>query len=212
MQRDLYRMIQEYCASQSSAPDEVLTEIERRTHLETVTPQMIAGSYQGLLLEMLSRMIQPTQILEIGTFTGYAAVCLARGLAPGGRLTTIEVDPEREPQIRQSIQQAGLADKVDLVIGDAMHIVPSLNEVFDLVFIDAGKRDYPAYFDMAVDKTRTGGYILLDNVLWGGKVVTDPDDNDAAVIHQLNTRIAGDPALRCIMLPVRDGMTIVEKC
>jgi predicted O-methyltransferase YrrM len=201
----------QYCFEHSTQPDDVLRDLERETNLSTVTPQMIAGPYQGRLLELLASMCSSRRALEIGTFTGYAAICIARGLQQDGHLDTIEINPEREALIRKYLSIAQLNDKVTLHIGDAFEIIPTLGDRFDFIMIDAGKKDNEAYFDLLVPLLDSGGLMILDNVLWGGKVISDPDDNDARAIADLNRKISRDERVDCIMLPIRDGITLIRK-
>ncbi len=201
----------DYCERHTTPPDDVLFEIERNSYLRTVTPQMITGRYQGVLLEMISRMVAPRRALEIGTFTGYGAICIARGLHPDGTLTAIEVNPEREGLIREHLGLAGITDRVDLRIENAFDFLKTTTDTFDLIYIDAGKRDNPEYYRRSIDALDRGGIIILDNVLWGGKVLTQPMDTDTQTIHELNRFIASDDRVDVIMLPVRDGISVVRK-
>ena len=207
----LFNDVQEYCRQHSRPSNPALPELERETNLTTVTPQMIAGPLQGKLLEMIVCMTRAKQILEIGSFTGYGAICLASGLVPGGCVHTIEVNPEREPLIRKYISIAQLEDSIELHIGDAFKVIPQLNMTFDLIFIDAGKRDNPEYYELAIEILNPGGVVIIDNVLWGGKVISDPGDNDAILISNLNKKISRDERVTSIMLPIRDGMSIAIK-
>ena len=200
-----------YCTEHSTQPDKLLRDLERESNLSTVTPQMIAGPYQGKLLEMIVRIKCAARALEIGTFTGYAAICIARGLAEGGSLHTIEINPERESLIRKYLKLAEVEEQVELHIGNAFDIIPNIDGSFDFIFIDAGKRDNETYYDLLKPRLEQGGLMLLDNVLWGGKVVEDPDDADARSIMRLNDKIAADDSVECIMLPIRDGITLIRK-
>jgi predicted O-methyltransferase YrrM len=201
----------QYCVDHTTSADDVLLALERETHLTTITPQMIAGPYQGKLLEMLSRLIQPQRALEIGTFTGYAAICIARGLGKKGILDTIEVNPEREEIIRKYLDLAGVADQVTLHIGNALDIIPMLKQQYQLIFVDAGKKDNSRYYEMTVDLLSPGGLLIVDNVLWGGKVIQDPGDKDTRHILEFNRLVADDLRVECVMLPIRDGMTLIRK-
>ncbi len=200
-----------YCAEHTSTHDDVLKALERETHLTTVTPQMIAGPYQGKFLEFISRMVQPNRALEIGTFTGYATICIARGLTGNGVLETIEVNPEREDIIRKYLKLATVEDRVNLYIGDALTIIPKLIQQYQLIFIDAGKKDNARYYALTVDLLSPGGLIIVDNVLWGGKVIKEPNDKDAMHIREFNNIVSDDPRVECVMMPVRDGMTLIRK-
>lgn len=212
MQR-LDATIFDYCEQWSTAPDQVLYELERETHLKTLAPQMLSGALQGQLLRLLSQLQQPRSVLEIGTFTGYAAICLAQGLALGGRLRTIEVNPELEYLIRKYLHKAGLEDRVELYIGDAMQVIPELPGTFDLVFIDAGKQYYQDYYGLIIDRVEVGGLIIADNVLWSGKVATSlrETDVDTQKLHAFNAALQADERVDSLLLPVRDGLLVARK-
>ena len=202
----------DYCLAHSSDVNPVLHELERETHLRTLSPQMLSGPYQGMLLRMVSMMIRPRRALEVGTFTGYTTVCIGEGLADGGLLHTIEINDELGPLIRKYVQKSGLEEKIQLHLGDAADIIPVLDEVFDLVFLDAGKLDYPVHYELALAKTRTGGFILADNVLWDGKVAGgDEKDETARVLRTFNDMVQDDPRVENILLPVRDGLMLMRK-
>ena len=205
--------ISKYAEMHSGTEDPLLEELHRQTHLKTVHPQMISGPLQGALLQMISTMVRPHRILEIGTFTGYATICLSRGLAEGGKMTTIEVNDEVEEICRKYFEKAGIADRIDLVIGNALEMVPQLRETFDLVFIDGNKEHYPRYYAQCLEKTRPGGYLLIDNVLWGGKVIGESlgKDRSAQIIDLLNKDIHNDPRVENVLVPVRDGLMVVRK-
>jgi len=188
-----------------------LYRLERETHLRTLSPQMLSGHLQGQLLRLLSTMIQPRLALEIGTFTGYSAICIAGGLAPGGILHTIEANAELSYIIEKYVAEAGLADRIQLHVGNALEIVSTLDGPFDLVWIDAGKLDYADYFDMVFDKVSPGGYILADNVLWSGKVIAENRDADTQALHEFNQKIHADPRVENIILPIRDGILLARK-
>ena len=210
---DLLNKINQYCENHTSRQLPLLHQLERETHLKTLAPQMLSGHLQGQFLGMLSKIQQPRAILEIGAFTGYAAICLAQGLPEGGTLHTIEANPELEYLIRKYISLAGLDEKIHLHIGDAREVIPALPGPFDMVFIDAGKQDYIQYYDLVIDKVPRGGLIIADNVLWSGKVVSDEreQDQDAVSIHQFNEKVQRDERVENIMLPLRDGLLIARK-
>ncbi len=203
--------IDNYCAQHTAPPSSVLYDLERETYLKTLAPQMLSGHLQGTLLQFLSEMIRPKLILEIGTFTGYSAICLAQGLREGGKLHTIDVNPEVQYLVDKYIRRAGLEDKITFHLGDALDIVPTLPDGFDLAFIDAGKQQYLDFYELILPKIRPGGYLLADNVLWDGKVIADVDDADTIAIRQFNQRIQDDNRVRNIMLPIRDGLSIMRK-
>jgi len=203
--------IQQYAEQFTSPETEALQKLNRETHAKVLMPRMLSGHLQGQFLSMLSKMIQPERILEIGTYTGYSAICLASGLKENGILHTIDVNEELEPMVRNYFAEAKVADKIQFHIGNAMEIIPSLHETFDLVFIDADKENYSNYFDLVIDKVRKGGFILADNVLWSGKVLEDKKDKDTAAIHAYNQKINTDPRVENVLVPIRDGIMIARK-
>jgi predicted O-methyltransferase YrrM len=205
--------LEQYILDHTSPEDPLLAELNRETWMRTVHPQMMAGHLQGRVLEMISRMIRPKRILEIGTFTGYATICLARGLAESGRLITIERDDEITDFARGYIEKSGLSDRISLLQGDARMIIPELNESFDLVYLDAEKDEYMEYYNLVLPKVRGGGFILADNVLWGGKVVrkTEPGDHFTKGILAFNQSIRDDERVEQLILPVRDGIMLIRK-
>jgi caffeoyl-CoA O-methyltransferase len=197
----------------TSAESDLLVRLSRETHFVSTTPGMLSGNIQGNLLRMISRMIQPVSILEIGTFTGYSAICLAQGLHPDGVLHTIDNNPEVADLAKKYFTEAGLTDKIVQHSGNAMQILPSLSGPFDLVFIDADKENYVDYYKAVFPKVRPGGFILADNVFWYGKVM-DPDalnDKETRGIAAFNLYIKNDPAIEHILLPIRDGLMLVRK-
>ncbi len=203
--------IENYIEQFSSQEDEVLRELSRETHLKIQMPQMVSGNIQGQFLEMFSRMLQAKQILEVGTFTGYSAICLAKGLVADGLLYTIDINEELQPMCARYFEKANLSSKIKHLIGDAQKIIPSLNETFDLVFIDADKINYSNYYDLLFDKVRIGGYIIADNVLWSGKVIDDKKDKDTLAIHEYNQKVSSDSRVKNFILPLRDGLNITQK-
>jgi predicted O-methyltransferase YrrM len=204
--------IHQYCKEHSSDQGELLWALERETHLKTLAPQMISGPLQGKLLEFLSKMIQPKFILEIGTFTGYSALCLAKGLQHGGKLTTIEVNRELRPIIEKYIQLAGFEEQIQLFIGKAEQWIPDLpDNFFDLIFIDAGKKQYQEHYELVLPKLKLGGWIFCDNVLWSGKVIQPDADKETSAIHAFNESIAKDGRVEKVLLPLRDGLYIIRK-
>ena len=205
------KKLSKYCIEHSSIPSEVLDSLERETHLKTLSPQMISGPLQGQLLALISHMVGPRHILEIGTFTGYATICLAQGLKSGGKITTIESNKELKWLAIKYFSEAGILDKVDYINGDARKMIKSLDQHFDLVFIDAGKQDYAYYYDEVFDKVNSGGVILVDNTLWSGKVVSIQKDNDTEIMDHFNKKIASDTRVEVVILPIRDGFTIIRK-
>lgn len=202
-----------YILSHIEPEDGILRELDRETHLKVVGARMISGHLQGQVLSLLSKMIRPKYILELGTFTGYSAICLAKGLQDGGKLITIEIDDELESFANKYFEKAGIQQKVEQRIGPALEIIPTLKETFDLVFIDAHKPEYPAYYDAVFDKVISGGYIIADNTLWSGKVLDEPaaDDFQTLGIIQFNEMVRNDNRVEKVILPLRDGMTIIRK-
>ncbi len=205
------KKIYEYCEAHTSPVSKVLRKLERETHLKTLAPQMASGAFQGKLLELLVRMSQPKVVLEIGTFTGYSSICIGTALAEDAVLHTIEANRELQAIIQEHIKVAKLDHKITTHVGDALEIIPTLDLMYDMVFIDAGKRDYERYFDLVIDRLRPNGIILADNVLWSGKVVDKKKDNDTRIIDQFNKKVNEDPRVENITLPIRDGLTIAVR-
>ncbi len=203
--------IEDYALAHSQPESEVLKKLNRETHAKILQPRMLSGHMQGNLLSMFSKMIQPKQILEIGTYTGYSAICLAQGLQEDGKLHTIDINEELEKIVRSYFNEAGLANKINYYIGNALDIIPSINETLDLVFIDADKKNYSTYYDLVFDKVRKGGYIIADNVLWSGKVLDEKMDADTRAIDNFNKKIHADDRIEHMILPLRDGLMIVRK-
>lgn len=187
-----------------------LRQLEWRTELETTQPQMLSGYLQGQFLAMLSRMLRPKRIVEIGTFTGFSALCLAHGLAEGGELHTLEINPELAELAQSFWEKAGLKERIHLHIGNAIELLDEIEGPYDLVFIDADKLRYPDYYDLVFPKVPIGGYILIDNVWWHGKLF-DKKDKRAEAIRGLNQRIQEDERVHNVFLPLRDGLMLVEK-
>lgn len=210
----LHPDIENYAQLHSSPESEILQKLNRETHARILRPRMLSGHMQGKLLEMISCMLQPERILEIGTYTGYSAICMARGLKKNGKLITIDHNPELEEFTRSFFKEAGLSDKIEYLIGEAVDILPTLNGPFDLAFIDADKENYTFYYEHVLEKLKPGGVILADNVLWSGKVLSedaangDPEAN--ALIH-FNKFVQNDQRAENLLLPFRDGLTIIRK-
>lgn len=203
--------LEEYIHQYTSEVSEVLSDLERNTYKDVLMPNMISGKVQGRFLSIISKMMRPTHILEIGTFTGYSAICLAEGLVENGKLVTIDIEEERAEMVQQAIQTAGFQDKISPVIGNALEIIPTLEDSFDLVFIDADKVNYSRYFDLVIDKVRAGGVILADNVLWKGKVVEGKKDKNTDAIKKFNEEIYQDERVESVILSIRDGITLIYK-
>lgn len=209
----LPKEIEEYALKNSDAELDVLHRLNRETHVKMTMPQMLSGHMQGLMLQMFSKMIQPKNILEIGTFTGYSAICLAQGLQEGGKLHTIDVNEEFQDIILRHVKEAGLERRIMLHIGPAVNILPTLNEPFDLVFIDADKENYSTYYDMVFPKVKQGGYIIADNVLWSGKILNSPMkmDKETKSLYDYSRKIHDDSRVEKVLLPLRDGLMIARK-
>jgi caffeoyl-CoA O-methyltransferase len=205
--------LSQYAEAHTSPEPEILNELNRETHAKILMPRMLSGHLQGQLLSMISCMIQPEQILEIGTYTGYSAICLADGLKPNGSLHTIDINDELAAMVNHYISKANLTGKIKTYTGNALDIIPTLHKTFDLVFIDADKINYSAYYDLVFDRVRKGGYILADNVLWSGKVLDDAAkmDNDTQAITAFNKKIHNDKRVQHVLLPVRDGLMLIRK-
>ena len=204
-----------YISQHSDPGNKALSWIECQTNIRTNHARMLSGAVQGRFLTMLVEMLRPESILEIGTFTGYSAVCLAAGLPQGGHLDTLEVNDELEELILEGFDRAGLADRITLHIGDARQTLAELagKRLYDMVYIDANKRDYCEYYELVFDMVRPGGFILADNVLWDGKVCQDPlpQDRQTIGIARFNDMIMADPRVESVILPVRDGLNIIRK-
>jgi len=205
--------IETYITDHTSPEDDLLKRLNRETHLKVINPRMLSGHVQGRFLEMISKMIRPKRILEIGTYTGYSAICLAKGLAGNGILHTIEVNPELEEFAKRYFREAGLESQIIQHGGDALELIPQIDETFDLVFIDAAKESYLDYYHLIFDKVRKDGFILADNALWDGKVV-DPNqvqDKETQGIIAFNDFITKDDRVENLLLSLRDGIMIIRK-
>ncbi|MEN6619517.1 MAG: O-methyltransferase [Rikenellaceae bacterium] len=202
-----------YLKASSKELNEALIWLERETNIRTNHARMLSGPLLGRLLEMISRMLKPVNILEIGTFTGYSSICLAQGLATDGHLDAIEINDELEFLIREGFSRAGLSDKITLHFGDAKQIIPTLQREYSLIYIDANKREYCLYYDLVFDLLSKGGYIIADNVLWNGKVFQEPVPQDAQTkeIIRFNKKIKEDHRVENFILPLRDGLNIIRK-
>lgn len=203
----------EYALAHTTTEAPILAKLNRETHLSQAYPQMLPGHLQGSLLRMITLMLRPERILEIGTFTGYSAINLAQCLVDDGLLHTVEINPEQEEMIRKFIAASALEQRISLHIGDALQIIPALNETWDLVYIDADKSNYLNYYNMVLPSVRAGGFIIADNALWDGKVLEDPEkmDRDTLAIHQFNEFVQNDNRVENLLLPFRDGIMIVRK-
>jgi|SRR5210317_1326963 predicted O-methyltransferase YrrM len=202
--------LETYIEQHSDAEPILLQELSRETHVKVIQPRMITGHFQGRFLSLLSKIIAPKKILEIGTYTGYSALCLAEGLIENGTLETIEVNPELAAIQKKYFDKSDYSTQIKTYIGDALDIIPTLEGPFDLVFIDAEKKQYDAYFEAVIKKSKSGTVILSDNVLWTGKVVEplDPKDKTTKVLLDYNKKLAEDPRVQTSLLPIRDGLTM----
>lgn len=206
--------LQKYVEDHTQEESPLLRQINRETHTQVMRPRMLSGHLQGRVLAMFSNMIQPQAILEIGTYTGYSAICLTEGMTAGGKLITIDKNDELEERVRSYFKTAHLEDSITYLLGDAMKLIPQLEMTFDLVFIDADKVNYTHYYDMVLDKVRPGGYIIADNVLWSGKVVPEGRtklDKDTQVMLDFNAKVHKDIRVQNVLLPIRDGLMILRK-
>lgn len=207
IKEDLQELLLKFCEPEN----ELLQRIDRETHLRVLMPRMLSGHYQGRVLSMLSKLITPKRILEIGTFTGYATLCLAEGLADDGVLYTLDINVELEDRVRDYFAESPYGKKIEYILGDAKETITDLSETFDLVFIDADKRNNDTYYDLVFDKVRSGGLIIVDNVLWSGKVLQEQQDKDTRFISAFNDKVAADDRTEKLILPVRDGLFIIRK-
>lgn len=206
------RKLEHYLQDHMTPEDPVLEDLYRQTHIRFINPNMISGHLQGKLLEFVSLMIQPEYILEIGTFTGYSTICLAKGLKPNGKIITIEVNDELTSFSHSYFCRAGIESKITQMTGDALDVIPRLDLMFDLVFIDGDKREYCDYFRLSIDKVKPGGFILADNALWGGKVVEkETNDPQTRGVIAFNEMIRTQKNIESLILPVRDGLMLIRK-
>lgn len=204
---DLQHLLLHYCEPEP----ELLQRIDRETQVKVLMPRMLSGHYQGRVLSMLSKMMSPKRILEIGTFTGYASICLAEGLSEDGILYTLDINEELEDMVRRNFAASAYNDRIHYILGDANETLQKIDEEFDIVFIDADKKNNGTYYDMVFDRVRKGGLIIVDNVLWSGKVLQDKQDKDTKNISTFNDKIAADDRVEKLILPVRDGLFIIRK-
>lgn len=205
--------IEKYALSYSSKESDLLNDLNRQTHIKVLQPRMLSGPLQGRFLSVISKTISPSSILEIGTYTGYSALCLAEGLSKKGRLTTIDKNPELENFARAYFDKSAFKSKINMLIGDALEIIPTLNQKWDLVFIDADKENYSNYYDLVIDNVRQGGWIIADNVLWSGKVLKETKSNDLETesLKLFNSKVHNDNRVTNLLIPIRDGLMILVK-
>ena len=201
--------LEEYVIEHTSKEDELLYELHRETYLKVLQPRMLSGHFQGRVLSMISKMIRPSRILELGPYTGSSALCLAEGLTKNGHLHTIDKNEERQDFVQSFIDRSNFAQQITQHIGNAMEVIPQLNESWDLVFIDADKENYLNYYNLVLPTLKSGSYILADNILWSGKVVDKSAlDKDTNLLREFNKQITQDPRIENILLPIRDGIQI----
>ena len=202
-----------YSISKSEKESKLLNDLYRETYLKVLNPRMISGHYQGRILSLISKIISPKKILEIGTYTGYSAICLCEGMDKDGILHTIDNNKELVDIQNKYFKKANLKDKIVQHSGDAKNIIPSIDEEFDIVFIDADKESYPEYYDLIINKVRSGGIIIADNILWSGKILekVEKDDQATKSIIEFNNKIIEDDRVKNIVLPIRDGLNIIRK-
>jgi caffeoyl-CoA O-methyltransferase len=205
-------LIDDYSARFTSAEPEVLAQLNRTTHLRTLQPRMLSGQVQGRFLTMMAGLMNARRILEIGTFTGYSAICLAEGMAPGGKLISIDINDEVLPIAREAVTKAGYQDRIELVTGNAAEVMPSLEGPFDLIFIDADKRNYARYYELALPLLRKGGLIMADNVLWSGRVFDEQiKDADTLALRSFSEMVQHDERVNNVLLTLRDGLLLIVK-
>jgi predicted O-methyltransferase YrrM len=204
--------LEQYAGIHTSPESELLARINRETHLEVLQPRMLSGHLQGRLLSLLSSLLKPKRILEIGTYTGYSALCLAEGLPNDGKLITIDVNEELQTRVQGYFNDSSYKGQIEYRIGDAMELIPTLPEMWDLVFIDADKKNYLNYYDLVIERMNPGGIILADNILWSGKVIDEAaQDRETVLLRQYNERIQADERVENILLPIRDGIMVARK-
>ena len=203
--------LEAYVAKHSEQEPELLQKLARETHLKVLQPRMLSGAYQGRLLAVLSKLTSPKRILEIGTYTGYSALCLAEGLQADGQIDTIDKDEELTDMQRSYFDASGFGKQIVQHLGNGAEIIPAIEGTFDFVFIDADKEQYPLYFDLIVDRVRSGGLIIADNVLWSGKVMESAVDEATQSLQVFNKKVADDKRVETVILPVRDGLTLLRK-
>ena len=203
--------IQQYAELHTSEESALLKKINRDTYAQVLMPRMLSGQLQGRFLSMISHMIKPERVLEIGTYTGYSALCFAEGLAENGKIITIDINEELESRVKKSFAESPFHSKIDFRMGPALDIIPTLTESFDLVYIDADKINYGRYYDLTFDKLKVGGFLLADNVLWSGKILAPDPDKDTKAILEFNKKVQLDPRIENVLLPIRDGIMMVRK-
>ena len=206
-------LIEAYALEHTEKESDLLFNLNRQTHLKVLQPRMLSGHLQGRILSFLSSAIKPKNILEIGTFTGYSALCMAEGLSKNGKLVTIDKNIELETMVKKYINNSPYKNQMEFINANAIDVIPTLNLEWDLVFIDADKENYINYFDLVIDQVKKGGWIIADNVLWSGKVLEEPDkkDKETIILQKFNEKVNQDSRVRNVLFPVRDGMMLMIK-
>jgi len=209
----LEKNLAEYCENHTSPESELLSKLNRDTHVKVVSSRMLSGHLQGRVLSFISKLQKPTFIVEVGTYTGYSALCLAEGLSENGKLLSIDVNEETSYYAQSFINQSVYKNKIDLVVADAKAVIPDIAEPIDLVFIDADKKNYLSYYHLLIEKLSTGGLIIADNVLWSGKITMPASDMDreTLALHEFNNFIQNDERVENMLLPIRDGLMVIRK-
>jgi caffeoyl-CoA O-methyltransferase len=205
--------LERYCETHTESEPEILNQLARETHLKTTMPRMLSGHLQGRLLSLLSKLIQPRCILEIGTFTGYSAICLAEGLTSDGKIITIDINDETSAMAKKYFTASEFSSQIDFRIGNALEIIPTIDETLDLIFMDADKNNYVNYYEMVLPRMRQGGLLIADNVLWSGRILQDESkmDPDTLTLRKLASLAHTDPRVEPVLLPVRDGLLVMRK-
>ena len=205
--------IENYSLSHTSEENDLLKDLNRQTHVQVLQPRMLSGHLQGRILSMFSCMIRPSRVLEIGTYTGYSALCIAEGISENGKIITIDSNKELEPFTRTYFSKSKFNDQIEFIVGNALSVIPQLEEIWDLVFIDADKENYLNYYELVLKNVRKGGFIIADNVLWSGKVTQEisPNDNETSGIVEFNKKVNKDSRVENVLVPVRDGLMVLRK-
>jgi len=206
--------LEAYVENHTMPESPVLDQLNRETWMKVLQPRMLSGHLQGRVLSMLSHMIKPRNILEVGTYTGYSALCFAEGLQEGGTIDTIDINEELEPMVERFLDESGCSEQIKMHVGNALDVIPRLDKMYDIVFIDADKNNYINYYNAAFDKVNSGGYIIADNVLWSGKVLEEKElknDLDTKTIDEYNKMVLADERVENVLFPIRDGLMIARK-
>ena len=208
---EIKNVLTEYADAHTSGESKVLADLREHCYAHYEDSAMLSGFFQGRVLSMLSHMINPEVVLEIGTYLGYSALCFAEGLAAGGKVITLDVQEETNKVARSFVERTEYAGSIEFHLGDAVEIIPTLPETFDLVFIDADKPNYSNYYNLVFDKVRSGGFIIADNVLWSGRVLDEEKDENTKALHEFNQMVQADDRVSNVLLPIRDGLMVIQK-